>query len=203
LLRTFRGLQTGILAQYCLIVWRGRKEYRRCAKKSTNVTKNKTGVTIRALSFQSPVDRIENSVSSSPWIKRSTGTPGSSLPVSFLICALSTSMTWERTATRPETGLLISSGFDSWENATNQQRESGGFDFLLHAPDQLRPSRPKHVLDANDCFINSLLSIGIKRFRACGHLVSGSPTFSVIARKSHPDMGRPLCNKCVSISIQR
>ena len=32
----------------------------------------------------------------------------------LFICALSTSITWERTASRPETGLLISSVYDSW-----------------------------------------------------------------------------------------
>ena len=30
------------------------------------------------------------------------------------ICALSTSMTWERTASRPETGLLIPSGYNTY-----------------------------------------------------------------------------------------
>lgn len=53
------------------------------------------------------------------------------------------------------------------------QWESGSFDILLHtASRQLRPSRPKHVLNTNDGFVNLLLSIGLEQFRICGHLVS-------------------------------
>src|SRR5579864_8895633 len=37
----------------------------------------------------------------------------SSLPVSFISCASSTSITWERTASRPETGLLIPSDYSN------------------------------------------------------------------------------------------
>src|ERR1700679_527308 len=33
----------------------------------------------------------------------------------LFICALSTSITWERTASRPETGLLIPSGYVSYD----------------------------------------------------------------------------------------
>ena len=71
--------------------------------------------------------------------------------------------------------LTQTSGSDSWENATDEERESGSFDLSLHARDhQLQLSGPKHVLGANDCFINSILSTGIKQFRVCGHLVSRS-----------------------------